>query len=527
MPRSAALSVLLMLVLASGAGAQTVSSTTGAIDGRVTDTSNAVLPGVTVTLAGEAMMGSRDTVTSDTGTFRFISITPGLYTVTFELAGFATVKRTDIQVGAGFTATLNITMNVASLEEAVTVSGASPVVDTQSTTVTTSFDAAKLAALPNGSNDPWAMLAETPAVKMTRIDVGGSTSGTQTTFTTYGTAGQRPYYEGINGTEFTNANGNYPDMNAFEEVAVNTVATNAEMGPPGVMMVFVVKSGGNAYHGSAGINYSDGDWQSFNIDADQIARGVEGGGGLKPEDTNRLTLFRDSFAQLGGYIQKDKLWWFGAIRESENQLRQTNFPVKPFETALQVYQGKATYQLTQNNKFIGYYQFNSKQQPDRLDRFQLTALTAIHPNDDSQFKQHPGEFREENRVQLGPQRRHVPRDPRRAVGLPPGFHQRNNGAELRGHDHPHRVGRGPEPLRPTAPQPGPRVAELLQARVRRHAQREVRVGNLPGDEHRRMLHGRRVQRCRAHPSQRRAAGSLPARQPGRVRPRASGTRAST
>ena len=87
---------------------------------------------------------------------------------------------------------------------------------------------------------------------------------------------------------------------------------------------------------------------------------MEGGGGLEPEDTNRLTLFRDSFAQLGGYIQKDKLWWFGAIRESENQLRQTNFPVKPFKTTLQVYQGKGTYQLTQNNKFIGYYQCNTK-----------------------------------------------------------------------------------------------------------------------------------------------------------------------
>ena len=117
MPRSAALSVVVMLALASAAGAQTVSSTTGAIDGRVVDASNAVLPGVTVTLAGEALMGRRDTVTSDTGTFRFISIAPGLYTVTFELAGFATVRRTDIQVGAGFTATLNISMNVAGLRK--------------------------------------------------------------------------------------------------------------------------------------------------------------------------------------------------------------------------------------------------------------------------------------------------------------------------------------------------------------------------------------------------------------------------
>jgi hypothetical protein len=158
------------------------------------------------------------------------------------------------------------------------------------------------------------------------------------------------------------------------------------------MMVFVVKSGGNAYHGSGGINYSDGNWQSFNIDQDQIDRGVQGGGGLDPEDTNRLTLFRDSFAQVGGFIQRDKLWWFAAVRESENQLRQTNFPVKPFKTTLQVYQGKATYQLTQNNKFIGYYQHNSKRQPDRLDRFQLSATNAIHPDDDSQFKQYQGNF---------------------------------------------------------------------------------------------------------------------------------------
>ena len=63
-------------------------------------------------------------------------------------------------------------------------------------------------------------------------------------------------------------------MNAYDEVAVNTVGNNAEMGPPGVMMVFVVKSGGNTYHGSAGINYTDGDWQSYNIDDAQVAAGV-------------------------------------------------------------------------------------------------------------------------------------------------------------------------------------------------------------------------------------------------------------
>ena len=135
MRRTASLSIVFVLLLASRALAQTVSSTTGAIDGKVTDTSNAVLPGVTITIASEAMMGTRDTVSSGTGTFRFVSITPGLYTVTFDLPGFATVKRTDVQVGAGFTATLNISMAVAGLEEAVTVTGASPVVDTQATKI--------------------------------------------------------------------------------------------------------------------------------------------------------------------------------------------------------------------------------------------------------------------------------------------------------------------------------------------------------------------------------------------------------
>ena len=388
MRRSLGLSVLLVLLAASGALAQTVSSTTGAIDGKVTDTSNAVLPGVTVTISSPAMMGTRDTVTSGTGTFRFVSITPGDYEVTFELPGFATVKRTEIRVAAAFTATLNIQMQVAGLEEAVTVTGASPVVDTQATKITTSFDSKMLAALPTGSNDPWAILAETPAVKMSRIDVGGSASGTQVGFSAYGTGGQRPYYEGINGTEGTGGNGNYVDMNAYDEVAVNTVGNNAEMGPPGVMMVFVVKSGGNAYHGSGGVNFQTADWQSYNIDAAQVAAGVQGGGGLEPRDTNRMHRFRDDYFQMGGYIKKDKLWWFGGIRDLESQIRQTNFPVKPFKTHLMTYNGKGTYQLAQNNKIIGYYQYNTKEQPNRLDRFQLNATNSIHLTDDAQFAQH-------------------------------------------------------------------------------------------------------------------------------------------
>jgi hypothetical protein len=388
------LSLVLLLMTAGAPLAQTVSSTTGAIDGIVRDTSEATLPGVTVTITSPAMMGARESLTNEAGTFRFVSITPGVYEVTFALQGFATVRRTEVRVGAGFTATLNVVMQVAALEESVIVSGASPMVDTQATSVQTTFDAARIALLPNASNDPFAMMAAVPAVKMSRIDVGGSAAGTQTGFVAYGTGGQRPYYEGINGTtdggtgvNYSEANGNYVDMYAFDEVAVNTIGNNAEMGPPGVMMVFVAKSGGNAYHGTAGLNYSNDSWQSYNIDAEQEAAGVTGGGGLEARDTNRLHRFMDNYAQLGGYLKKDKLWWFGAYRYTENQIRQTNFPVKPFKTQLAVYQGKATYQLTPNNKVIGYYMWNSKQQPNRLDRFQLSATNSIHLDDRSQAHQ--------------------------------------------------------------------------------------------------------------------------------------------
>src|SRR3989442_5635349 len=204
---------LLFVLLTGGAGlAQTVSSTMGAIDGKVTDTSSAVLPGVTVTISSPAMMGIRNTVTNPTGDFRFTAITPGDYVATFELPGFVTMRRTEAHVAAGFTASLNIQMNLAGLEEAVTVTGASPVVDTQSTKITTTFDSKTLAALPNGSNDPWAVLAETPAVKLTPIHVGGSTSGTETGYTPYVTPGQDPpLIVGITTTERTCSFGNYVD----------------------------------------------------------------------------------------------------------------------------------------------------------------------------------------------------------------------------------------------------------------------------------------------------------------------------
>ena len=374
-------------LMVPAAAAQTVSATMGAIDGRVTDRTGGVLPGVAVTISGPSMMGTRIVTTNDEGAYRVAAVPPGDYTIAFTLDGFTPVTRTEIRVGLGFTATVNVQLSVGGLEENVTVTGASPVVDAASTKITTTFDAATLASVPNGSRDYWAVLSETPALKLTRIDVGGSSSGSQSNFYAYGTTGQnRPMIEGINSTQGTERFGNYVDMGSFDEIAVNAAAHTAEMAVPGIQMIFISKSGGNAYHGSGVAHYENESWQSFNIDDGQIARGISGGGGLTPRDLNRLHKFRDIGADVGGFLVKDRLWWYGAARDLETEARVTNFSIKPFVTRLTSYTGKVTYTLSKNSKLTGYIARNTKHQPNRLDAFAL-GVTAIYSSEDASFNQ--------------------------------------------------------------------------------------------------------------------------------------------
>lgn len=383
--------LLLCLVVTTTSSAQTTTSTTAALTGTVTDDSSGTLPGVTVTISGPSMMGAQSAVTGEDGTYRIVAIPPGEYALTFDLPGFSTITRAGVRLTANFTATINVTMGVATLEENVTVTGAAPVVDTQATAITTTFDKETLASLPS-ARDYWAILSEAPGVKLQRIDVGGSSAGTQTTYFVFGTTGQnRPMVEGINSTESTGAFGNYVDYGSFEEVSIGSGASSAESPVPGVFTQLISKSGGNIYHGSFYGDYESKDWQSYNIDAAQIAAGVSGGGGLDARDVNRLNSYRDLNGDIGGYLKKDTFWWYASARALDSSVRYVNFPVKPHATELRNFTAKATYMLSQNNKIVGYYQPSSKVQNNRLDRQLLGATVAIHNTDTASFRQdyHP------------------------------------------------------------------------------------------------------------------------------------------
>ena len=138
--------ILLLAGLPAPALAQ-VSATTGAINGKVSDATGGVLPGVSVTIASPSMQGTRTDVTNVQGDYRFPAVPPGEYRISYELAGFGSLVREGVRVGLGFTATVNVEMRVASLQETVTVSGESPVVDVSTTTTATSpFGASRGAA---------------------------------------------------------------------------------------------------------------------------------------------------------------------------------------------------------------------------------------------------------------------------------------------------------------------------------------------------------------------------------------------
>jgi hypothetical protein len=398
MRRTFVLALSLLVGFSSLTFAQAVTSGTGAINGRVTDASDAVMPGVTVTITSPSQMGVRTEVTDADGNYRFSAVTPGDYVVAFELAGFSSVRNEGIRVSLGFTATVNTQLKVASLQESVTVTGQSPVVDTSATSIGNTFDAKQLSALPT-SRDYFSLLAQSPAVQMARIDVGGSTNGTQQGFVVYGTSGQvRVIFEGINATEATGAFGNYPDVGGMEEVQMNTAGHTAEASTPGVQTQFISKSGGNEFRGTFYGGYSPESWQAFNIDADQIARGLTAGGGLQPQDVNRLNQYQDTNVGFGGYAIKDRLWWYGSYRHQDIRARFVNFPVKPQQTLLNNYSAKVTYNLTTNNKFIGYTQPSQKKQPQRFDSWLLGVDTGINLTEATTWNQnfwawvHKGEW---------------------------------------------------------------------------------------------------------------------------------------
>ena len=460
---------------AQGGGA----STTGSINGKVSDSSGGVLPGVTVSATSPSSMGIQSSVTDTGGNYRFPALPPGTYTVTFELPGFNTLKRENIQISMGFTAAINVELAVASLQETVTVTGDSPVIDTSNTRVQQNFKLEALQEIPN-SRDLWSLLAVTPSVTMGRIDVGGNRAGTQTGYTAYGFSGQnRVLVEGINTTEGTAGAGFYVDYGSFEEVFLGTIGQGAEMPTPGVQSQMLGKSGGNKFQGEFYTDYETNGMIGENILNNVPAKFLydpvtNPGGNIRPH-SNETLKYRDSNINVGGPIKKDKVWWYFSYRNQKTSVGQPNFigPIAgtSFDTSLWNPSGKVTYQLNQNNKLIGYYQWGQKTQPNRLPQAALNYTSL-----DGTLKQisgswiYKGEWNGTINKNMFAEARYggfgyyFPLLANSDTTAPEVFDNKNTLLTRR----------GPEGTDRPSSSAGDRFADLLQRRLGRHAQLQVR-----------------------------------------------------
>src|SRR5262245_56005653 len=244
--RSAAipLVVLFLLLLPVAASAQAV------ITGVVRDASGGVLPGVTVEAASPALIEKvRTVVTDDTGQYRIVDLRTGTYTVSFMLPGFSLVKREGVELSGDFVATVNADLRVGNLEETITVTGESPIVDVQSARVQTIVDRDVIAAIPSSRNAS-GIQSLIPGMS-TGGDSGGITGGTG------GTAGSihgarasdsRTLHDGINtGWAGANSNAAISNVAGAQEVALTTSGGLGEAETGGVVLNVIPRDGGNTF----------------------------------------------------------------------------------------------------------------------------------------------------------------------------------------------------------------------------------------------------------------------------------------
>ncbi len=288
---------------------------TGTITGTVQDEQGGVLPGVTVTLQGTDR--TTTSVTDETGRFRFLNLPPGMYKVTAGLQGFSTIIRDAVEVRVGQTVDLPFNLKVAAVEETVTVSGESPIVDTRATGTATNFTQAELEKIPT-SRDPWALLRTVPGVLVDRVNIGGNETGQQSNFQSKGTRPQDAVWvmDGIVITDMAavGASPTYFNYDNFEEIQVSTAGQDIKQPTGGVGLNFVVKRGTNQFRGMVRGFYTSDALESENV-PDEL-REI----GITPETADHNDQISDVGFEFGGPIWRDRAWFYGSYSHQDVRL---------------------------------------------------------------------------------------------------------------------------------------------------------------------------------------------------------------
>ena len=335
--RGVLLLIAALLMSASAAWAQT----SGRLIGSLKDPQGAVLPGATVTITSPALQRSVSQVSDQDGVFRFLAIPAGRYIVKVELGGFKTYEQPDVQVGLDRTVDLVLTLQVQGVAETVNVVSASPIVDTTSTSIGINATADLFERIPV-RRDFYAIARLAPGT--TEDAVGPAVLGS--------TGAENQYIiDGLNTTGVERAEKTKRmNFDFIDGIDVKTGGLNAEYGRlTGGAIVVTTKSGGNVFRGSV-----------FGFTEGGALRSDDSTAGERPETTTsvpNLDSQWDVGVELGGYIVKDRLWFFGAYNRQQDRtlteiIRDLNAPGAPARGSevlsdidRDLFSGKLTYRL--------------------------------------------------------------------------------------------------------------------------------------------------------------------------------------
>ncbi len=297
--------VLLILLLPFAASAQQASG----IAGVARDTSGSVLPGVTVEASSPALIEKvRTGVTDGEGRYNIVNLPPGTYAVTFTLPGFNAYKRDGIVITAGFTAAVNADMQVGAVEETITVSGEAPLVDTQNVRRQSQVSQEDFATLPLATKNVNSLVSLTPGVSGYAEIIAGHLPQVGGPY--HGKGNTQIQFDGMNLQQPRGDIGPQPNTALVEEVTMQTSGISAESNADGPLFNMVPRSGGNVFNGGMSGYYSGSGLQSDNLTDALRSRGLT--------TVNKVLKVYDATVTFGGPVKRDKVWFFGSVREWGN-----------------------------------------------------------------------------------------------------------------------------------------------------------------------------------------------------------------
>lgn len=296
--RSTCRVVVAAWILVSGAAVEAAAQTsTGGLRGFVRDNSGLVVAGVTVEASSPARIGGAAVAVTDAqGLYTFTNLPVGTYTMVFTLQGFTTVRREDILVEVGRTIQVDVGLEVGSLQEAVTVTGASPVVDAANAGFSTNFTKELLQNIPTARQSYFDVVTFAPSVRINQVP-------NDSRFIIFGSSSDQNQfqYDGVDISAVSNGGvWDFPSPDIMQEVQVKAIGASAEFHSfQGGVVNIITKSGGNQYRGMGSAYFIPGDWVGNNTPNEQFPFTVH---------------YNQQYTgEVGGPIARDRLWFYGLL----------------------------------------------------------------------------------------------------------------------------------------------------------------------------------------------------------------------